>query len=286
MTREVVVTGASGFIGQALLSELARRDVTTIAVARRRFRAPAPVRVVVVTDYDETPVHADSIVVHLAEGAHIGEAERKGEAYVRAVARQTAALLARHPARFVYASSGRVYGNRSAQPHAPDDPTAPDCVYARAKLAAEEMVQEAEGGVAVRIGNIYGPPVKRNTVIGEILAQMGKTGPLKIRDARPARDYLWIGDVASGLADIALGQAVGVFNLGTGIATSAGTLALTALNAAAISGRDVTSMAGSDDRAPDIIALNPATTGACFGWRPQVRLEDGLRRLINETDAA
>jgi UDP-glucose 4-epimerase len=282
MTACVVVTGASGFVGQALLHELASRGAEVVAVARGPMRRVAGVRTVTVADYAATPAPDGAVLVHLADGASLAEAEKDGDACIQARRQLISDLLAPSRRRVVYASSGVVYGNAARRAHAPGDPTPDRSVYARAKLAAETLVNASQGGVSVRLGNVYGPPVKLGTVLGDILGQIPGRGPLHLRDARPARDFVWIDDVARGLADIALGEATGTYNLGTGTASSIGDVARAALRAAGEEERPVVAEASQDEGVIDVIALDSSSTTAAFGWSPQIALETGLRRLIGD----
>jgi UDP-glucose 4-epimerase len=279
MTRPVVVTGASGFIGSALVAELMQRENVVQAVSRQQTPGRSDVTSVIVTSYDETPRLENSSIIHLAEVSDSRAANQLGKQYVEDVKRQTSVLLAKNFNRFIYVSSGTVYSKGKLPPRIPTSDTSSDSIYTDAKLAAEELVREA-GGVVVRLSNIYGPPAKQGTVIADILAQIPGEGPMKIRDFTPARDYLWVGDAATGLADIALSEAVGVFNLGTGIETTAGSLAKIALAVAKESNRPIIATVGNQTDTPDSIALDASDTTLTFGWKPTIFLEEGMKILF------
>ena len=234
-----------------------------------------------VDDYGNAPLETESTLVHLAEMSDIAKAEKRGEDYINEVRDRTATLLEKNYHRFIYVSSGRVYGCRSTKPHSPTGPVEPDCVYAAAKMEAEKLVCAADG-VVVRIGNIYGSPLKSETVISDILYQVPGAEPLIIRDDNPARDFLWIGDVARGLADIALGTNTGIFNLGTGIATSPCDVARIALAIAGEDRRPIVANTPKRSGKINTIALNSTSTTAAFRWRPAVSLAEGIKVLMQE----
>lgn len=279
MTGAVVITGASGFIGTALVAELARRDVQVTAVSRRSCDLPSDVAGAAVADYGETPARPDAVLVHLAENPGIDAAQAAGDAYVYEVGKRAQILLDKGYRRFVYMSSGLVYGTRDRSPHSPAASVEPGCVYAKAKLAVEEIVNRA-GGAIIRLGNIYGPSPRPGTVLADILRQIPGAGPLKVKNEHPARDYLWFEDCVRGLADIALGAATGVFNLGTGVATSVGDMARMALEIAGETDRPVVSETTKRHGEIDAIALDVSATIAAFGWQPTKSLADGLRFLV------
>lgn len=278
----VVVVGASGFIGQALVRELVQRRISVTAVSRRACSFPANVMECIVDDYGTTPSDPDAVLVHLAEKADVGEAEKLGHGHLSEVGRRVEALLAKKFARFVYISSGRVYKATIERPRSPADPTTADLIYETAKLAAEDLVRSTDG-VIVRLGNVYGPPLKAGTVLSDIVRQIPGTEPVVVKDNNPARDFLWIEDAARGLADIALGTATGTFNLGTGISTSAAQLARIALEAAGDTERTVIAIKPKQNENIDSIALDISATTAQFGWRPSTPLSAGIKILLQGT---
>ena len=81
---------------------------------------------------------------------------------------------------------------------------------------------------------------------------------------RSRRDFLWIDDAVDGLVAIALGQADGIFDLGTGTSLSAGDVARRALALAGEGDRTVISEIESppDD---DVVMLDVMPIRARFG---------------------
>jgi nucleoside-diphosphate-sugar epimerase len=279
MTNSVVVTGASGFIGSALVAELLERGISVYAVSRRRVLKTGSLKTAIVNKYDETPCPANSTIIHLAETSNSAAANTSGKQYVAEVKQQTSALLAKKFDRFIYVSSGTVYRKGAFLPRLPTSETLSENIYTEAKIAAEGLVRRA-GGVIVRLSNIYGPPPKPGTVIADILNQIPGEGPLRIKDVASARDYLWIGDAAKGLNDIALGATAGVFNLGTGIETTAGDLAKIALAHAGQPERQVVASINSEPDSTDSIALDATSTTHMFGWKPTICVDEGISLLF------
>lgn len=261
-----MVTGASGFIGRALVRALAGRGASVVAVTRSDTTTPGA-EWVRLADYRDTPCPDGATLVHLAEEANIPLAVARGDAHVADVRGCVGALAAKPFRRIVYSSSGQVYRAGGA--------TAP---YIGAKRAAEEIVLRA-GGAVVRLGNVYGPGMRHRTLIGDILRQIPGRGPVVIRSAAPRRDFLWIEDAAGGLAAIALGTAGGAFDLGSGESVSAREVARIALAAAGEAERAVVAEI-EETEGEDDVRLDIAPTAAAFGWRPRVSLRDGLARLV------
>jgi nucleoside-diphosphate-sugar epimerase len=169
----VLVTGASGFIGRALVNELAAQDHRVRAAMRTPADIfPRTVEVVAVSDLarpiEWRPLIRDiDAVVHLAGTAQVGGGIAE-EVYDRvnraATAGLAAAAAAARTKRLVFVSSVRAQSG----PHSPHvlteaDPPAPTDAYGRSKLAAEAAVRTTDVPYTIlRPALIYGDGVKGN----------------------------------------------------------------------------------------------------------------------------
>ncbi len=262
MTESVVVTGASGFIGRNLTAALATQGNTVWATARSFLRGAPGVAPHLVKDYADTPTVSGATLIHLAETPDVTTANAVGEKHIQTNLDRLDLLLQKGFARVVYVSSALGRG-----------------VYARAKAACEEKVL-AVGGTVVRPTSVYGPGMSNTSVISEILAQVPGTNAMKVRDGDSERDFLWIGDAAEGLAQVALGRAVGRFDLGTGRPVRIADLARLVLELAGETCRPVIetkTAAAPSER----LTIDPGPVERAFGWRAQMVLRDGLARLMN-----
>ena len=198
MTR-ILVTGASGFVGRALVVELAQAG----HAVRAAMRQPADifarsVEVVAVSDLTR-PVEWRALlkgvetVVHLAGIAHAGPGIAE-EAYDRINRLATAELAGaarsagiRH---LVFMSSIRAQsGPSSANTLREDDAPHPTDAYGRSKIAAEDAVRAA--GVPFTILRpvlIYGHGVKGN--LARLIELARKPWPLPLGLCRNRRSLL------------------------------------------------------------------------------------------------
>lgn len=271
----ICVTGASGSIGRALCAALALRGYSVLACSRRET-APLPgVDSVLLADYADAPA-ADALV-HLAEPADIAAfPETGGEALVAEAVRLAERLAGRGYGRSLYLSSAAVYGDMERHPRRPDEAVTAYNSYTRMKLAGEHAML-AEGGIAIRLSNVYGPGLKPGTVIADIMAQRHVSGPLRVRDAAPVRDFLWLEDAVAGLTAMLEGEETGLFNLGCGESASVEEIARLCLDLWGRGGEEVVSTAPSGRES--VLRLDISRTTDRFGWRPAVGLRDGLARL-------
>jgi len=172
MTR-VLVTGASGFVGAALVPALLRRGHVVRAAARQpSLIAPREGLEVAAhpdleNDIDWAPhLEGVDLVVHLAGIAHsIGVSDERFERVNRVATRRLAeAARTQGVGRFVYVSSIKAQtGSASEAVLTERDEPRPEDGYGRSKLAAERDV--ASAGIpftVLRPVLVYGPGVKGN----------------------------------------------------------------------------------------------------------------------------
>ena len=188
--RHALVTGASGFIGRALCSELQRRGVTVTALARRAANGPwqqfhcLDLGVDVVPD--DLCVGVDT-VFHLAARVHALDEQHVDEsAYVAANVEATrhivTAATRNGVGRLVHFSSVKAMGEGG--PSCQDEAFEPQpcTAYGRSKLAAEAVVAAAVstglGGISLRLPLVYGPGCKGNLARMLAAVQAGRFPPL------------------------------------------------------------------------------------------------------------
>jgi nucleoside-diphosphate-sugar epimerase len=204
----VLVTGASGFIGSAVVAALACDGHTVRAAVRRpHLSFPDGVEVVQHPDlteaFDWQPLLQDiDQVVHLAGIAHTRGADAAAYDGINrlATARLAAAAAQTHIGHFVFISSIRAQSGPAAD-HAltEHDPPTPSEIYGRSKLAAEEAVRDSGVPFTIlRPALLYGPGVKGNLAL---LARAAATRlPLPVKDFGNRRSLLGIDNFISALA--------------------------------------------------------------------------------------
>lgn len=214
MRDTVLVTGAFGFIGSAVVRQLVADGRAVVATGRdsranrraaRRLPAAVEVRWADLTDPGAAmrlvAEAAPSAIIHLA--AVIPPRTYQDVAAARRVNVDATVALVRaaesqpQPPRFVLASSAAVYGARN--PHRSDDfidaetPTAPCEAYGLQKLEAEEcVVTSSLDWVVLRLGAVLQvvPPSgsfsAESLYLGSALPVDGRTHIIDMRDATTA----------------------------------------------------------------------------------------------------
>lgn len=174
----ILVTGASGFVGWALLQHLQQQsNVCVTAAARRRMESCVERQCIVGdigpdTDWTEA-LRGQYMVVHAAARAHVlCEEAADAVAEYRRVNVEATLKLARQAAeagvkRFVFISTIGVNGNISECPFTETDIPAPAESYALSKWQAEQGLWQIQRDsamelVIIRSPLVYGPGVPGN----------------------------------------------------------------------------------------------------------------------------
>ncbi|MEU2563432.1 SDR family NAD(P)-dependent oxidoreductase [Streptomyces longispororuber] len=304
--RAVLVTGAEGFIGSALVDLLLERGARVRAFTHYKPYAEKgnlahlldDPRVEFVTGdvrdagrVDDAVAGCDT-VFHLAALIGIPYSYDSPGAYVQTnvVGTENVAEACRRHAvrRLVHTSTSEVYGTARTVPIGESHPLQPQSPYSASKIGADMTAlshwHAFELPVAVvRPFNTYGPRQSARAVIPTILAQL-HSGAREIRlgSLTPTRDFTYVTDTARGFLAVAASERVlgHVVNLGVGREISVGELAAALV---AASGREAVVVADPARVRPagsEVERLVSDNTRAreWAGWIPEVPLAEGLKR--------
>ncbi|MGH7014558.1 MAG: NAD-dependent epimerase/dehydratase family protein [Stellaceae bacterium] len=309
--RPVVIMGAAGFIGRALVQHLAAEGVAVRAVTRDAAALAPPIEEHAVgtlgrdTDW-RALLRGARAVIHLASRAHAPP----GDAAWLAAERDTAAALAAAAAasgleRTILLSSIKVLGETTSdRPFSATSTPDPRDAYGRTKLAIETAMRQhgAPGLTIIRPPLVYGPGVKGN--FRALLRLVGRGVPLPLAAIRNRRAFVFRDNlmalIATALAHPAApGQtflvrdddAIGTPQLVREIARRIGRPARLfpvppgLLRSAAVAlGRG-----DAADRLTGSLAVDDGATRVRLGWWPGFSLAEGLdatcRWFVDAEDA-
>ncbi len=192
--------------------------------------------------------------------------------------------------KIVAASSASVYGNPSHLPMDEDHPFNNRTMYGAGKIANEQMLRAFTTTfgmpyLAFRYFNVYGPRMDLTGVYTEVLIRwldaIEAGEPPKIfGDGKQTMDFVYIGDVArANLIAMRSDVTDEVFNVGTGIQTSLNELCQTLLR---LTGSKLRPEYKEARAVANVLHRRAGVEKAekMLGFRAEVGLEEGLRRLI------
>ena len=297
MGEPVLLIGAGGFVGQALLAAMDASGIPVLAMGRGRVEGCGTSSHAMhphLRDADDVLplLRRVGTVVHLASTSTPGKSAGNPLQEMEGNLRPTLALLEalqRQPhVHLVYASSGGTLTHR--QPGQTDEYEA---VYSRSyhgagKLAAEHFIeawchQFSARATVLRPSNLYGPGQQVRPGFGIIPAAMDKLVRGEVLqvwgDGSASRDYLYIDDfIRLLLATVEAPSTPGyrIFNGCSGESTSLNDL-LDLIER--VSGRRLlrSHAPGRSVDAPDV-QLRAQRAHAAYGWAPGVPLAAGIER--------
>jgi len=203
MKGAVLVTGASGLVGGAVLRHLLAEGHPVVAALRRPMPMPDGVTVRPIGDLGpatdwRAALEGVDAVVHAAARVHqIDEQLGDGLAVYRQANRDGTLGLARQAQeagirRFVFISTAKVMGEASAlgHPFTENDPPAPADAYAVSKWEAEQALMALPGlaSVVLRPPLVYGPGVKAN--LQSLMKALARGLPLPLGAVRNRRSLV------------------------------------------------------------------------------------------------
>jgi dTDP-4-dehydrorhamnose reductase len=281
----VLVTGASGFVGRALVDELRHGERAYEVQPLERGDGDLAEDGVAEAAVAEA---GPEVVVHAA--ARIGVARCEAEPLLALRSNVLAtALVARacaaHGARLAFVSTADVYGHGLADEEAE---VAPTSLYALTKWWSEQTARlyAPDGLQILRLANPYGPGVEPGRGKGAIPTMLSQA---ERREAIPvfrgeARAWCWIGDVTRAICLVLEDVGEGIFNVGN----DGEPIALTDV------AHVVCELTGAPHELIEEVEPPPGRVAPrvrveklrALGWRAETGLEDGLRLLLDSLRAA
>ncbi|MFE2996251.1 NAD-dependent epimerase/dehydratase family protein [Nocardia sp. NPDC059246] len=281
----VLVTGANGYLGRAVVEALHSAGHEPVAMVRAQGRAipgAADVRVADLLDDKAVRNAVDGVdaICHLAGLTRARESVDEPLRYFRVNTAGTLSVLEAMVdagvRRIVFASTGAIYGTPDVQPMTEDLGDAPPHPYAGSKLAAELAIEAVAGSgelaaVIVRLSNIAGgADGDSSRLIPRVLTAASEHSALIVNgDGTAVRDYLHVMDAARAfVACIEHLPPIGTatrYNIGSGQGTSVLDVVAAVER---ITGRPVALQHRSAAAEPAVLINDPTKAMAEIGWKP------------------
>ncbi|CAM5672728.1 NAD-dependent dehydratase [Streptomyces avidinii] len=189
---------------------------------------------------------------------------------------------------FLFGSSREVYGQARCLPVSESAGLAPLNRYARSKLAAELLVEQAGADglntAVVRFSSVYGSVADHPDRVAPAFARLAaEGGALRVDGAGTTLDFTHVSDVVEALSQmverLSSGRRLPPLHLVSGRATSLSALANLAVRCA--SGGTVT-MAAPRHYDVGRFVGDPARAARVLGWRATTDIREGMERLVED----
>ena len=241
---KILITGATGFVGSNILKALVKENHEITVVASTHTENPIPKECKVVylgfegLNWKETC--GKDVVIHQAANNDTLFTDR-GEMYranVFGPIKLFHTALEGGCKKFIYASSTAVYGDQPVPYKEDKTLVKPLNIYGESKARFDDFAMEfaKENSVDVigfRYSNVYGPGEshkgKRASMIYQLIRQLVMLSPKSripdqvatlFKDGEQKRDWVHVDDVVGANMAALRSNVSGIFNCGTGVATS------------------------------------------------------------------
>ena len=307
--KNILVTGAGGFIGSHLAETLVHRGANVTAMVHynssssignlKFLTEPLPAELTVLpgniedSDFVYRAVEGQDIVLHLAALIAIPYSYVAPRSYVRTNVEGTLNVMEaarRHgTTRVVHTSTSEVYGTALRTPIDEDHPLQSQSPYSASKIGADMIAESYFRSfdlpvVVLRPFNTFGPRQSARAFIPTIISQALERDEIYLGSLKPQRDMTFVADTVEGfiLAGTTPGIEGETINLGTGETYSIGDFAERILRLMEIDKPIVHDAKRDRPTRSEVMKLvsNNSKAARLLGWRPTTFLDDGLRNVI------
>ncbi|MCP1831723.1 nucleoside-diphosphate-sugar epimerase [Bradyrhizobium sp. USDA 4532] len=275
----VLVTGASGFVGQHLCERLEALGKTVIRTSRRTGLDLTK---------DQLPLKGVGHVFHAGARTGVPSAWDDPTGFIETNTLGTIRVLdqCRSYNCGVSFLSAYIYGNPQRIPIRETDSINTNNPYALSKHLAEQACcffakNYGVNVVSLRLFNVYGPGQSPNFLIPFIIEQAVSPAydKIEVMDLHPSRDYIYIDDVIEAILRSTRASSGSIFNVGSGDAYSVEDVIKLICKAAGVN----KPYFGKAQRRQNEIDLTKADISAIYdavGWKPQTSLAAGLQKMV------
>ncbi len=300
--RRVLVTGASGFIGAAVVRHLVASGERPYVLlrptsSRHRLQAVLPACVIVETDLADEAGLARALAeirpthcIHLAWYAVPGSYHHAPQnlEFVAMSARLARAVADAGCGRFVGIGTCFEYDTRYGYLQEDLTPLAPLNLYAASKAAFWHYAQQFPQmrPLWLRLFYQYGPHESPQRLVPAIITRLLRDERVETTPGEQVRDYLHVDDVASAVCAAMDSRLTGAVNIGSGVpcrVTDLIAIIEAALGKTHLVARGALHYNPAD---PMFICASNQRLRQATGWQPRYTLQSGLQDVIEWWRAA
>jgi len=281
--KSVLVTGAAGTVGRAVVRHLRSKGWNVLPVFRKV--SSCGIEGGIAVDLSQSGVkfsrllrnRLDAIVHLAAEVPHTGSDNHSMAERTRKMDTQVISMAYERGIPLIYASGLSLYKGRSLRPNLETDPVYPSGFYSFAKAEGEKLALKQKSACIMRLGGPVGPgpsgSVLRRffdqTMAGEAITLWGK--------GTREQDFVDVRDIAS-FVELALNKkAKGVFNVSSNKPITMFELANMIID---VLGRGTVMHVNREDPQEGLKSRYSIAKAATLGWRTHYTLRESIEYLF------
>lgn len=280
-TAKIIVTGAGGFIGKALVSRQTAEDIEVIALNSSDGD---------IQDVGTLSPYCDEAITrvfHLAARTYVPDSWDNPQSFYATNVLGTTNVLEycrQNGVPLTYVSA-YVYGQPATLPIDEDATVQPNNPYALSKYLAEQACRYYADifGLSVTIirpFNIYGIGQDMKFLIPSIVKQTLCGDAIVVQDLEPRRDYLYLDDLVDAvIVTSQLDSGFEIYNVGYGESLSVKDVIDQAQNVAGTSKEIVSNNRVRQQEIPNVVA-DISKINKHLGWSPATTFQEGLTKLF------
>ena len=279
----VIVTGASGFIGRALVVRLKSLGYKVVEFNH------SDGDIVDTTLFSALP--KASHVIHLAGRHFVPDSWSEPLEFLRVNLLGTQNIIdhcLKHGSKLIF-SSAYLYGVPDYNPIAEDHPVTSNNPYALSKYFGEQLIKffcdyKGLNATALRLFNVYGDGQNIDYLIPSVLSQVAAGHDIKVNNLLPSRDYVYVEDVVTSIIlAMESSHKYKVFNIGSGTSYSVEELIDIIKKVTESDAKVISREQYRENEVMDVVA-DTRRAQEILHWTPKYTLEQGLRDLWSKTN--
>lgn len=294
----IAITGINGFIGQQLAKKLQEKNYKIIGIGKDDTCKVSDVSYfkgdILNKKFLEKTLQDADVIVHLAAITFHDELVNKKDEAEKINLFGTKNVLdifsKSKTKKFLYPSTGKVYGKVIYLPIDENHPTNPQNVLGKLKLKVEKLISSYENInknlIIFRVFNVYGPGQSENFLIPTIFKQLSNNETeITLGDIKAKRDYVYINDLVDAFVlaiENEMSHGISIYNICTQTSNSALEIVqlINKIKGVNIQIKINPALIRKDESKDEYGTFAKAQKE--LGWKPKTSLEEGLKNLCRQ----